>query len=1025
MNSGQKNLILTVLFSAALLLTPAASYAVPTGSASDAFNAITSTKTTVSAVANKAVAYKETVLDTIAFTMAKAVLSDLTKSTVSWIKSGFDSNGNPFIPSNYNSWVQDAADKAGGNFLDDLTNGKFSQFCSPTGFNIGLSLPRAEPFEIKTKCSLSEFGNNWQTAYDSAAKGDWSAWLQISRPENNPYGQILLSWEEKNRRANAAGDKQKTDLSLNKGVLSLSESQPSTEADQACIDNCDAEYNRAVENKWEGLTGQSYYDACITACVDAVGKRITTPGEQINAQLTTALGSGWAKLEAADELNEVLGALVSYALSQVTDGLIPRGTSSSGSASSGSSSSGSSYSSYNNYSVTKTYSPGELAKDLFKIKYNLYDYKILTYNSKFKPGSNSDSSCDPTNDETCDPEARDIYKAAYKQQKGVTDDSAYDQDCSNFAGYDANHIFNYDSASMEKYCGVLAYNLKTQSGGTVSVNAFDLVKRTPSSISPPGMALYFYRTIDTLRLNNAYSDLMNAYSFAAVNNATSNTPIEVQCNLRGKRYNFNDAKSLIQSELASSGGDVNTFDNYFSANSTYDTLRKLIRSAEDSLATYNTEYGTDPASAATANAQYELDNIAESITSIKDKLPSIPEQISKRIDDMNYYSTGLSCYREYTAADGTKYSNETQCLNETAAYLAEHPDFEYTVDNINRLYGLTGSGASSNPFTLTNSNVVSSVGSGAGVAAASGILVPSLMTYSIPVVGVLVGPAMILSTGGSIGKAAGSAVGGTLGATLGWSLAGPVGGWVGATFGSLMGSILFGDSGETGPSVANMHCGTDAPACDTYGGAITVSGTKTDTCNGDTKNQFSCTDSTNNSASETTIASGCTDVYEGGTSGEIGAVSTDTSGNTSGGGGSISTPKYWRKVTCYAGADAFPDYCAAQASSGDSGTGGPTVMCTTGESTPNPNTGENYYTVALCTTRALCDQYYNGNHDCYGDLYVGVNGYTERQAIDALNMACWGQDSASMDDATFNATSYFNNHSSERYACLRDHGNLP
>lgn len=593
--------ILTALLALAILFSPGSSYAIET-------------------ISGAALFAKEYGLDTLATMAAQIMLKDLTKSTVKWINSGFK-DGNPFVPENYNKWAMDAADKTGGDFFDKLTNGGYSRFCSFEGFNFGLSLPRAEKFELKTKCTLSQFGRNWDAIRVKAKEGDWSTLLQISQPQNNPYGLIIFSAEEKNRLANDRWSSEKSDLELNKGFLS--QRKEIVKTDMNCVKTC--------EEKFSGTeyAGTTYQSDCNKTCETTTYETVT-PGGEINAQLGEALGGGWKRLEAADELDEVLGALVNLAINGVRDGLVKtRRDSTAASSSRGA------------YGVEKVKTIDDLANEVFRIKTGLYDYKILAYDIAFKPGSNTSSTCaqlesDYLNDETCDPEAREVYKELYKLAKkdaqGISITGAYDADCASYVPTDIN-AGNFDEAGLLANCGVLAYNTKkmasTTAASTYSYNGLDIIAKTPASISPRGATLRWYRSFSMKRLNTMFDEILNSAAESDLFNAEAEDlyaldsasekpnftdldqalaklasergiessskdsglytdpvhyyPHHVICSWDGTITGYDDSMALMTENQDEYTKDIEKIDKFFSSNGSYYRLLKLAKEIELSI----------------------------------------------------------------------------------------------------------------------------------------------------------------------------------------------------------------------------------------------------------------------------------------------------------------------------------------------------------------------------------------------------------------------------------------------------------
>jgi hypothetical protein len=466
--------------------------------------------------------------------LKRAFIAQIRNSLVKWIQGGFQ--GQPFIPADYEQWAKNTGDKAGGLFLDKLTNGGFSQFCTNPSFNIGLSLPQSEPFEIKTKCSLSEFGNNWQKAYDSAAKGDWSAWLQISRPENNPYGQMLLSWEEQNRIKTAATTKEQTDLSLNKGVLSLR--VQTGEADPVCVQNCEDSSPCKNTTGWTTDANTEYCDACKNDCKAAGSFKTTTPGAVINDQLSNALGSGWRDLEAAQDIQAVFTALANYAMDRVMTAVIPRGGS-------GSSSSAPQYSSIGAYAADnpqykkyETWTAERFRTEFNAMKERLYKYKIIKDDSNFSSSS-----------------------------EGYTDAFGLPIDKSRIGGF------------------------RISAGGYDWPELNFLKELTGIAEPPKEWAGTHNANLTVLRggLMHTMDDAQNGtYLMSLMRVSWPKETFSLECNLGsfGGRKDNDEALNAIKSGLAELNRKIADIQKFFNANGEYDSYLTVIDTAEKTLADF-------------------------------------------------------------------------------------------------------------------------------------------------------------------------------------------------------------------------------------------------------------------------------------------------------------------------------------------------------------------------------------------------------------------------------------------------------
>lgn len=240
---------------------------------------------------------KETIFDQLAYMAAKIMLQSVTNSVVTWINSGFE--GSPAFITDPESFFTDVADQVAGNFIAGTELGFI---CEPFNIRLALNLNYSSSYRQTNYCRLSDVISNVEgfTAFTSGdfTKGGWNSWFEITQnPSSNPLGAYIGAKFELDRRiANKLGIEQEK-LNWGDGFLSWSDcvkyGPPGVDAD-----------------------GQPTEPEC--------EKRgpIKTPGSVISEQLNITIGSGQRQLEIADEINEIVGALMGQLVQTVfTQGL--------------------------------------------------------------------------------------------------------------------------------------------------------------------------------------------------------------------------------------------------------------------------------------------------------------------------------------------------------------------------------------------------------------------------------------------------------------------------------------------------------------------------------------------------------------------------------------------------------------------------------------------------------------------------------------------------------------------------------
>ncbi len=239
---------------------------------------------TVTSAMTQSLQVKEYVLDNIAWALAKTIISQMTASILNWVNSGFE--GKPTFVVNLRDTLLEAADQEFGKVLTDL-GGPFSFICSPFQLDVKIAVEtyysqmvNNEGIPSQGVCKLSDALSNIENFIGETGNfldnGGWDAWFEItSNPtQYTPLGGVLEGTAQMQARlVNAKGEKL-AEADFGQGFLS-------------------AKVCQAIE-------GTQNKDC-----------KITTPGKVINEALTFQTSTGPRSLIAADEFNEILGAVFS------------------------------------------------------------------------------------------------------------------------------------------------------------------------------------------------------------------------------------------------------------------------------------------------------------------------------------------------------------------------------------------------------------------------------------------------------------------------------------------------------------------------------------------------------------------------------------------------------------------------------------------------------------------------------------------------------------------------------------------
>jgi len=254
--------------------------------------AVSAIQNTTTALGVTSLATKEA-LDGIAWQIAKQMVSSMTKSLVNWINSGFQ--GSPAFITDLNAFLLDALDTAAGEFIKSL--GGIGEFiCSPFKLDVqsALSINYAQARSgmpsgpTGPSCKASDIRNNIEGFLAGFGSEGWEDWLSVtSNPQNTPYGAYLAAEAKLNIKLKNEAGQEREILNWGQGFLSK----------RVC---------EAVEGKPTGKGANC---------------KITTPGEVISKAFTFQLSTGPRTLIEADEINEIIGALINQLALQAMQGI--------------------------------------------------------------------------------------------------------------------------------------------------------------------------------------------------------------------------------------------------------------------------------------------------------------------------------------------------------------------------------------------------------------------------------------------------------------------------------------------------------------------------------------------------------------------------------------------------------------------------------------------------------------------------------------------------------------------------------
>jgi len=269
---------------------------------------------------------KECLLDGIVIALREAMIATITQNIVTWINNGFD--GGPGYVTNLGDFLGQVADNTA---LDFLRGTELGLLCSPFALEVRLALVLSytSSFSRHSSCTLGDVAGTFLSG-DFINGGGWRSLFRLSTGfQNNPYSAYLQAQDELNVRIASRTGEEKQLLDYGGGIFSKGK----------CTNLPTVVSQPLGEVGEEAPPSASDVSQSRSGCESLGGSwQIVTPGAIINDSLSQSLTSGLKQLELADEIDEIIGALLAQVMQKAltsVDGLGGLSNRSSSSATSG------------------------------------------------------------------------------------------------------------------------------------------------------------------------------------------------------------------------------------------------------------------------------------------------------------------------------------------------------------------------------------------------------------------------------------------------------------------------------------------------------------------------------------------------------------------------------------------------------------------------------------------------------------------------------------------------------------------
>jgi len=275
----------------------------PTGIANAVNLGVIAGATSATAVNTTITTSKESWLDSLGWMMANVVIDQFGDAIVDWIRNGFE--GGPMFLSDPEGFFRDTANQASGAIISKF-NAEW--LCDPLGkLKIDLNFLFPGTDRVRYECTFNDITANFKNIAGREDLDDWVdfnvsvgqenivrnfssdyrnggflMWLTTADWKNNDMGRTLQVVDDAFIAASAKISMGSFQLELGQGFFGM----------KKCL-----EYREAYDLEGKKIKG------------DCVKEITTSPGQLVQDQLKQVGGKDLSRLEVADEINEIIGAL--------------------------------------------------------------------------------------------------------------------------------------------------------------------------------------------------------------------------------------------------------------------------------------------------------------------------------------------------------------------------------------------------------------------------------------------------------------------------------------------------------------------------------------------------------------------------------------------------------------------------------------------------------------------------------------------------------------------------------------------
>ncbi|MEK7629960.1 MAG: hypothetical protein AAB432_01070 [Patescibacteria group bacterium] len=254
-------------------------------------------------------------------TLKRRILDTLIDQTTAWIRG--DSTGQPLYTQNFGKVVQDAAQAAVGDTLQEIG---LAQLCRPLDrFKLQIALQQPT-FSRQISCTLDQVVDNVDNFFSNFENGGWIAYQELLKPQNNDIGRFLLTYDELLSKQGKQAEAQRQEAQASQGTISIKRCLQWTrewndgltiQRDVLPLNGSGSASQIPWDDAYNSLNNPPPTNPAQEGPWICTNDQITTPGTFVGESLKQTVGSDFSYIINAQDIADVAGAVLDAMINRV------------------------------------------------------------------------------------------------------------------------------------------------------------------------------------------------------------------------------------------------------------------------------------------------------------------------------------------------------------------------------------------------------------------------------------------------------------------------------------------------------------------------------------------------------------------------------------------------------------------------------------------------------------------------------------------------------------------------------------